>query len=320
MLKTINPALLHRLRKATQIAFMLLIFLMPVFNILRYDTAARELYIFGQVWTLGLKAGFYNDTSVLGAGHISLNFFLKAILPWVIVLSIFPVLGALMGRFFCGWLCPEGALFELADFLSLKLTGRRSIYRKLPNDPEVRKGNKFLYGLLTILFLLVLPPFAGIALTGYFISPKTIWQQVITWDFSFGVKAGIIGVSIYIFITSIFVKHTFCKYVCAPGLMQMFFGLVSPKSLRIVFDRKNIAKCTDCKGCEKVCFMGVKPRQARKDVISCVNCGECITACERELGKGNTLFSFNHGEINVDEKISAKENSFVYNSVNAKNV
>ena len=189
---------LHIARRLTQAGFLLLIFLMPVFDILRYDTATKELFIFGQVWSFGLKSGFYSDPSIYGAAHIAVHFFLKAILPWVIVLSIFPLLGVLLGRFFCGWLCPEGALFELADFLTLKTLGRRSLYKKKPNDPDIKPGSRLLYGVLALLFLLIVPPLTGIALTGYFIAPNTIWHQITTWNFTFGVKAGIIGVSIYI--------------------------------------------------------------------------------------------------------------------------
>ncbi|HCL81128.1 MAG: hypothetical protein A2077_04835 [Nitrospirae bacterium GWC2_46_6] len=289
---------LHIYRRITQLGFILFVFLMPVFDILRYDTTAKELYLFGEVWSLGLKDGILLDRSIGGATHVAVQFFLKAILPWVIVLSIFPVLGLLLGRFFCGWLCPEGALFELADFLSLKLLGRRSLYKNKPNDPEIKRGHKLLYGTLAVLSLLIVPPLTGIALTGYFIAPKTIWHQITTGSLTFGVEAGIIGGSIYMLITSILVRHTFCKYVCAAGLMQMLFGWISPVSLGIKFDRENLSKCTDCKGCERVCLMNVKPRLPKKD-INCVNCGECITACKKELGDA-CLFSYTFGD-NVAE-------------------
>lgn len=297
---------LHIARRLTQIGFLLFIFLMPVFDILRYDTATKELYLFGEVWSLGLKDGILLDQSIGGAAHVAVQFFLKAILPWIILLSIFPVLGLMLGRFFCGWMCPEGALFELADFLTFKTLGRRDIFGKHPPTPDTARERDdlprdllpsrkmMLYGLLSAMFLLIVPPLTGIALTGYFIAPKTIWQQITTGDLTFGVKAGIIGVSIYMFVTSILVRHTFCKYVCAAGLMQMLFGWISPVSLRIKFDRENLSKCTDCKGCERVCFMNVKPRLPKKD-INCVNCGECITACKKELGDA-CLFSYGFGD------------------------
>lgn len=282
-------------RRITQVSFILLIFLMPVLDILRYDTATKELIVFGQAWSLGLKEGFYADPSASGAFHIAVRFFLKAILPWLFILSIFPLLGYLTGRLFCGWLCPEGTLFELSDYLTLKLTGRRSLYTKKPNDPDTCKTGKLRYGALAFASAIIIPLLGGIALTGYFVAPKTIWSQIINWEFTFGVKAGIIGVSVYILTTSIFVRHTLCKFVCAAGLMQMLFGWISPVSLRLRADSARMHECTDCKGCEKACFMNVMPRKNKRD-ISCVNCGACIAACNKELGKGRGLFHYSFGE------------------------
>jgi polyferredoxin len=281
---------LRTLRRTTQIGFILAIFLLPVFDILRYDAASRELYLLGQVWSLGLREGFYLDHSASGAAHVAVKFFLKAILPWLMVLSFFPLLGFLLGRFFCGWLCPEGTMFELADYLNTKILGRRR-----PFGGAREGGAKYgpLYAALALLLLLLLPPLFGSALAGYFIAPRKIWHQITSLEPSFGLKAAITGAYAYMFVTAVLLRHTFCKYVCAAGLMQMLFGWISPLSLRIMFDRASFLRCTDCKRCEKVCFMDVKPRSPRRD-INCVNCGECITACRGELGGGG-LFSFSFG-------------------------
>jgi len=102
-------------------------------------------------------------------------------------------------------------------------------------------------------------------------------------------------VAIYMLITSIFVRHVLCRYVCAAGLMQMLFGWISPRSLRLNMDTARISACTDCKGCDKACFMNVTPRKNKRD-ISCVNCGACIAACNRELGAGSGLFHLGFGK------------------------
>ena len=288
------PSSLSRYRRISQLLFMLLIFLIPVFDIFRFDSAARELIVFGHAWSLGLKQGFYADQSMSGAGHVALHFVLKAVLPWVLVLSVFPLLGYLTGRSFCGWLCPEGALFEWADYLTLKLLGRRSLYGRKGNDPEVKTDNRLRYGLIALLSAVVIPLCGGIALTGYVVSPGTIAHQIMHGDITFGVKAGIIGVSVYMLIGSVFVRHTFCKFVCAAGLMQMLFGWISPVSLRLKMDTARMEECTDCRRCEKVCFMNVLPRRNKQDV-SCVNCGACIDACNSELA-GRGLFHYRLGE------------------------
>jgi polyferredoxin len=281
-------------RRTTQVAFMVLLFLLPVLNILRIDTETHELILFGISWSFGIPPELFSDRSAQGALRIAGQIFLKGILPWLVFLAIFPLLGWLTGRLFCGWLCPEGALFELSDHLTLKLLGRRSLFSKGPHEPPQGGRRPWLYGTVAVLSAVVIPVAGGIALTGYFVAPRTIWHQFAAGELSFGVKAGIIGVALYMLITSVLVRHVLCRYVCAAGLMQMLFGWISPVSLRLNMDTARIAACTDCKGCDRACFMNVTPRKNKRDV-SCVNCGACIEACNRELGTGRGLFHLGFG-------------------------
>jgi len=264
-------------------------------NILRLDTATHELFIFGKVWSLGLDAGFYMDGSAGSSARVAMQFLLKAVLPWIIVLSIFPLMGTLFGRLFCGWLCPEGSLFELADFLNERILGRREPFNAVSANGGTAGSPRigWRYAWLALVIYMALPPVLALAFAGYFIAPATIYDRVVSLQFGTGLMAAVVGTYIYVLTTSVFLRHGFCKYICAPGLMQMMFGWISPVSLRIRFDRARFTECTECRRCEEACFMDVRPRAPRRN-INCVNCGECVTACRRELGKKG-LFAFHFG-------------------------
>ncbi len=63
-------------------------------------------------------------------------------------------------------------------------------------------------------------------------------------------------------------------YHCSmkPGLViyhritQALFGWISPLSMRLNMDTARMAACTDCRGCDKTCFMNVIPRGNRRDI------------------------------------------------------
>jgi len=284
---------IRMMRRVVQLGFVALFLFAPVFDLLRYDVAAKDFYFLGQVRDLGLGQDFYQSPDLIGPGQVALRFFVRGILPWLVVLAVFPLLGFFLGRAFCGWACPEGALFEFADYLTLKCLGRRSVYGPASNDPPGVRGNRWLWGLIAAAYLMTVPPFFGIMLSGYFIAPARIWNEITTMNLSPGLRYGIFGVSLYMLVTFVLVRHVICKYVCSGGLMQMLFGWISPLALVIRF--KGHEGCTDCRGCEQACFMGVRPRSARKN-INCVNCGACIEACRRELGHDHGLFSFRFGK------------------------
>lgn len=183
-------------------------------------------------------------------------------------------LGALVGRFPCGWLCPFGFIQDLL----YKIPGRKL---KIPAPLKYLK-----YGVLVILVVL-LPLFwvdaiglgtpwfckllcpAGTlegALPLLLVKP-TLWENL---GFYFWNK---ITLMVLIIVWSVVSSRPFCRVLCPLGA---FYGLFNKVSLfRLVHDED---KCVQCLACFRQCPTGVRPYQYPND-MDCIRCLKCVQVC-----------------------------------------
>ena len=268
-------------RRTTQLATLILLCAIPVFDIFRFDVTNLELYLFRQLWSFA-PTGAY----VSGVGGNAASFVFRAVLPtWFFLLSV-PLWGLVLGRLACGWLCSMGAMLESGDFFA------RNIKRIVKGG-----GANIIRGLLTILLLVACLLTIGVFLSAYFIRPSEILQQVTTLKFSPLLLAATAANAAVIFISYTFLRRLFCSFICLAAIFQALPAVASPLSFRVRFDRKRAKRCTNCKSCETVCFMGIRPRTMKKVDPKCVACGNCITACTKELGEKDKLFDYGFGKI-----------------------
>jgi polyferredoxin len=72
------------------------------------------------------------------------------------------------------------------------------------------------------------------------------------------------------------------------GLFQSLAWMANPRGLVVAFDRSRARDCRDCAtpkstagaACDQVCPMRLKPRNIKRLMFSCVQCGQCLTACD----------------------------------------
>jgi polyferredoxin len=273
-------------RKILRILIQLLILgaslLIPILDLFRFDINTSTIYLWNQVWSFGID-GEHNSGS--------LDFLIKGVLPWFVIILSFPIWGAILGRFFCGWLCPVSTLIERGDFLIKQSYRVIKYFRRSDN----RDNNDLIYGFLSGLLLISALIILSLIFSAFLISLTEILRQIYSLEFSSNLIFVFIGMMGLIVATVVLAKRMLCNYVCLFGIVQMLAALVSPISLRVNFDQTNAKRCTNCRGCERACIMELKPRLLIKVSTSCINCGECITACEMELGK-NRLFHYKFGK------------------------
>ncbi|MCA8925116.1 MAG: 4Fe-4S binding protein [Planctomycetes bacterium] len=208
--------------------------------------------------------------------------------PWVLISGLLLPLAltVLLGRVFCGWICPMGLLFDLSAWV-------RSLLPKLleikPLDLRFSRGTKYL--LLAVGLALAL--LTGDAVLNTFYPPAILGREAHSFVFALfdraedgmpglalvGVTGGTAFLLLLMGLEVAVAPRFWCRTVCPGGALYSLLG-----RWRLVRVRRKRDVCIDCTICDKVCPQGELPMTDRT-VSECDNCGECIDACPvRALG------------------------------------
>ncbi len=247
-------------RHFIQLAFMALLFALPLLNWFRIDLRGRFMVIFGQtVW----MEEFY--------------FLLLATLMFVF---FFMAVTLVLGRVWCGWLCPQTPLSEAANWVLRHIRQARGILRYL-----LAGG--------ALIVLLAFAAAVGFATMSYIIAPQELWAELTSGSFTPWVWGLLIVTTAVVVLDALFLRHAFCISACPYGMIQSV--LTDRDTLRIRFMTERARDCINCYECSRVCPVNLEPRK-QKMQLECIDCAECIVACEdvlRPLGKPGLIeFSF----------------------------
>lgn len=202
--------------------------------------------------------------------------------PFYIVGFILLV-GSVLGRVVCGFLCPFGLIQELLHKIPTP---------KVPKSKFTRKLTRIKYLILTV-FVIALPlwyAFAkGLPVPTFckYICPAGTFEGGIPLvlmnvnlrkviGFLFGWKT---FVCIAILVLCVFMYRAFCRFLCPLGAIYSLFARIALITVRI-----DESKCNGCGKCVRECKMDIKKVGDRE----CIHCGQCISCCPQKcifLGK-----------------------------------
>ncbi|MCK5413781.1 MAG: 4Fe-4S binding protein [Thermoplasmata archaeon] len=236
---------------------------------------------------------FYNLQEGLTSGWGS---FYLVVLPMVMVAS---VLAIVLGRGWCGWLCPLGftqyLISRFRAFMGLQ-------YRELPYW-AVAVLDHLKYAILFVMVLVAISigiPALGLSIFGENLALPycqvcpgkgvfTVLQQGLGIEpFATSLPWVAIGMLGLFLVASFFVRMFWCR-VCPIG---GFLALFNRRSL--FWLRKDPPKCTKCRVCLRVCPMDIEEifiEMEKENVTSpeCIMCGRCVESCPE-----NGALSFNY--------------------------
>jgi MauM/NapG family ferredoxin protein len=227
----------------------------------------------------------------------------RTLIPALWTAAIMLTLSMLLGRFFCGYICPMGTTLDITDRLIREKTSDRSTTGK-PANPTVRlrqlKYQVLVFilaaGLLGISWIFLASPlslitrFYGLLIypaVSFMVGKTLTWVRPLTYSLDWSLLAyAQISESRYmlqwvtttflgaIFLCAVWSPRFWCRYLCPTGALFALF------SWRPLLRRKVSDACIDCGKCQKSCPMDAIDKDPfLTRYTECIVCETCVRVC-----------------------------------------
>lgn len=258
------------------------------------------------LWTWGLEQKTAGDAFT--ALQLMLSGWSGAVVfPWLAVAS-FLIVGILIGKSLCGWVCPFGFIQDILNLIKV---------RKKEISPKTHESLAYLKYLVLGVVLLISSTFSASKILGahkryesafgifayapftamspaetlFATFPKTVQgffatimeksasdalSRILTLPVLFWVQLFIL---IMVIVLAVYIPRGWCKYLCPHGAIMAILNRFSFLALR-----RDPVKCVkgECRECVKACPMRVRILDLPWEKFSdqeCIYCLKCIDAC-----------------------------------------
>lgn len=213
---------------------------------------------------------------------------LRAVLPHIVG---FLVMGLLLGRAWCGWVCPLGFIQDI-------LNKARKVLKAKPfflSDRIERVSSHIRWELLIVILILsvvsAIPSFSWTLRKQIYLSvcqmcpSRYIFPYIGGWPIvhtltplGYGVFTIISAAFTMVLLGSFFIRRSWCR-VCPSGLLLSFFNRGA-----FLTKEKEGTKCTRCGICLNVCPLQsedvyLEKRRRGVDSPRCIHCFRCVDSC-----------------------------------------
>ena len=216
----------------------------------------------GGLWSFQVK-GFRVSDPLAGVSDIAASKALHKLMLFSLIVPLVATL--LLGRVFCGWICPMGLFGDLLAWMR-RLLGKTGF--EFFNLPVSRRIKYWVLG-FGILVTLIL----SVQFFYMFYPPRIIsdwvrdgWTSTVS-----GIDLAIFGM--ILFFELLLCQRLWCKCLCPGGALYSLLG--KWRRLRVIRD---VHACTHCRKCDVACPYDLEPGSLPLGG-ECDNCGLCVQAC-----------------------------------------
>ena len=228
--------------------------------------------------------------AVVGSSKFQFSYYITGILI---------LLGVLLGRFICGFLCPFGWFQELLHKIPTKKLSTKRL-----------KPLTYLKYVILVVMVFLLPVLvvneAGMGDPFFckYLCPQGVLEGAIPLSLvNSSIRAALgklfswkLCVLITVVVLSVIFYRPFCKWLCPLGAFYALFNRVSLLSMHV-----DESKCVSCGKCARTCPMDVDVTKTPNH-SECIRCGKCVTACPTEAVR----FRYAFGSGGACSKLSQK--------------
>lgn len=205
--------------------------------------------------------------AVVGSSKFSFSYYVTGFLI---------LLGVLLGRFICGFLCPFGWFQELLH----KIPSKKFSTKKL-------KALTWLKYAILLLMVVLLPMLLvndvgmGDPYFCKYLCPQGVLEGAIPLSLAnSGIRSALgslfawkFTILLTVIVLSVLFYRPFCKWLCPLGAFYALLNKVSLFQMKV-----DKGRCISCGKCARVCKMDVDVTKTPNH-SECIRCGMCINAC-----------------------------------------
>lgn len=228
-----------------------------------------------------LRMDIAKMTLFLAGIPLRIDQFYLVLLVVLLFTALFLLVTAVLGRVWCGWLCPQTVFNDLAELLA-------GSFRTKVSPAAAR--------LIEHLVAVSVAALVAFNLFCWFLPPRQVVTHLLDFPDHRLMFATFLLLTLIGYLNLILVKRSFCRSYCPYGRFQT--ALMDAGTLNLSFPEESRDRCLRCNACVRTCPMEIDIRAGFQ--IECIGCGRCIDACRTVMENrpgGAGLIDYRFGTV-----------------------